>query len=152
MFVNISLNTEAQEDLDILGQLIAAITDAQVTPKAEPSTPPKLTVVPPEPEPAPAKAEPRKAAPAARKAAQSKPEPEASPEPEAEPTPEAEAEATEDLMGGTEYTREQVVARATELLSEQKTAALKAALAAVGAKRVSELKPEQFTAFMAELG
>jgi hypothetical protein len=58
---------------------------------------------------------------------------------EAEPV-EAEPEA-EDLVGGTtEHTLEDAVTAATNLVSAGNSAAVKAALAKAGAKRVGELK------------
>lgn len=62
-------------------------------------------------------------------------------------------EAEEDLVGGGEtYTKEDAIKRATALVSGQKQAAVKKALAAAGAKRVSDLNDEDgITAFMKSL-
>ncbi len=71
-----------------------------------------------------------------------------------EPAPAAE-EAEEDLVGGEEevaaYTLEDAVSAATKLVSEGKSATVKTALAAVGAKRVSELKGVAIASFMEAL-
>lgn len=86
-----------------------------------------------EPEaPAPAKA------PAAKKAAA----------PKAEPAPEPE---DEDLVGGDGPTMADAVARATTMVSEGQAAKVKAALATVGAKRVSEMAESDIPAFFAAL-
>lgn len=73
-------------------------------------------------------------------------------EPEAEEV-EAEVveEAEEDLLGGgTTFTKEEAIARATKLISGQKMAIVKKALAAVGAKKVSDLNDaDEIQAFMA---
>lgn len=63
----------------------------------------------------------------------------------AEPEPEPE---DEDLLGGGEPTMEDAVAAATKLVSDGKAADVKAALAKVGAKRVSEVKPENIAKFI----
>lgn len=84
------------------------------------------------PAPAPAKATPAKA-----KAA--KPAPAPAPEPE-----------EEDLLGGAP-TMSDAVTAATSLVSSGGAAKVKAALALVGAKRVSEMKPEDIPAFLAAL-
>lgn len=85
-----------------------------------------------EPEaPAPAKAATKKAA--------AKPKPEPAPEPE------------EDLVGGDGPTMQDAVAAATKLVSEGGAATVKTALAAVGAKRVSEMAEADIPAFMEAL-
>ena len=59
----------------------------------------------------------------------------------------------DDLLGGdTGFTMEQVLERASEVIDAGKTAKVKAALADAGVKRVTELKPNQFAAFMKALG
>lgn len=55
-----------------------------------------------------------------------------------------EEEAEDDLLGGDEeegttYTKEDAIAKATQLVSAQKQAVVKAALVKAGAKRVSDL-------------
>jgi hypothetical protein len=67
----------------------------------------------------------------------------AAPKPTAVPDPEPE----EDLVGGG-ATLEDAVAKATELVAAGKTAAVKAALAAAGAKRVSELSGAKIQVFL----
>lgn len=89
----------------------------------------------PEPEPTPAKAEK-----AAKKAAAAKPE----------PTPEPEEEE-EDLVGGEGPTMSDAIAAATELVSSGSAAKVKAALAEIGVKRVSELEEKDIATFLAEL-
>ena len=66
--------------------------------------------------------------------------------PKPEPTPEPE----EDLLGGA-ATLEDAVARATTLVASGKTAQVKAALAAAGAKRVSELSGAKIGVFLGAL-
>lgn len=64
----------------------------------------------------------------------------------------------EDVIGGSDDdddegpTLEDAVAKATALAADGKLAKVKAALAAVGAKRVSQLENDQIAAFLAELG
>jgi hypothetical protein len=72
--------------------------------------------------------------------------------PKAQPAPEPEPE-DEDLLGGSDDspTLEQAVARATQVVSEGGTATVKAALASVGAKKVSELSADKVADFMAAL-
>jgi hypothetical protein len=62
-------------------------------------------------------------------------------------------EAEDDLLGGGEtYTKEDAIKRATALVSGQKQAAVKKALAAAGAKRVSDLNDDEgIAAFMKSL-
>lgn len=85
------------------------------------------------PTPEPAKKAPKKAAP--KKA-----------EPEPEPEPE-----DEDLVGGEAPTMSDAVAAATKLVSSGKAAEVKAALATVNAKRVSEIQEGDIAAFLAAL-
>lgn len=71
----------------------------------------------------------------------------AKPAAKAEPTPEAEpAEDTPASEGGA--TMEDAVALATSMVSTGKAAKVKEALAAVGAKRVSEIAEDQIQAFI----
>lgn len=79
---------------------------------------------------APAKAAPAKAAPA-KAAAKAAPEPEV------------------DLLGGGEDLREQAVLMATELVTTGQSQKVRDALAAAGAKRVSDLADGQLAAFLA---
>lgn len=85
---------------------------------------------------APAKA----AAPAAKKAAA----------PKAKPEPEPEAE-DEDLLGGDAPTKKDALAAASKLVADGKSATVKAAIEAVGIKRVSEISDEQVPAFLEAL-
>jgi NADH-quinone oxidoreductase subunit C len=66
-----------------------------------------------------------------------------------------EAEVEDDLLGGeaeTTFTKADAIAKATQLVSSQKQAVVKTALAAVGAKRVSDLNDAaDIQAFMAAL-
>jgi hypothetical protein len=76
------------------------------------------------------------------------------PEPEEEAAVEAAAEAVEpepELPAEAEVSLETAVARAMEKLSSGKQAEVKAALVTVGAKKVSDLKPEAIPAFLAAL-
>ena len=66
------------------------------------------------------------------------------------PEPEAAAEPEEDLMGGGPVLQDAIDA-ATKLISEGKSAEVKAALAAVGAKRVSELGGDTIARFIAQV-
>lgn len=79
------------------------------------------------------------AAPAAapKKRAAAKPAPAPAPEPEDEPEDEDE---DEDVVGGTAPTMGDAVARATELVGAGEASRVKAALADLGVKKVSELK------------
>lgn len=97
----------------------------------------------------PTKAEPTKAPPAKKTAPAKKATP-AKKEPEPEPVVEETEE--EDLVGSSEPTMEDAVARATELISAGKTVQVKAALETAGAKRVSELDSDGIVKFLAELG
>lgn len=99
-----------------------------------------VPVAAPVADPPAAKAPAKKAASGAKKAA-AKPEP--TPEPE-----EAES-ADEDLLGDDEApTMADAVELATELVSDGRSADVKAALAEVGAKRVSELKGAGIATFV----
>ena len=109
--------------------------------------------------PAPAAA-PKAAAPAASKPAPKAEKPAPAPASAQSNTPavldttlDEPVEVEEDLVGGgTQYTVADAVAEATKLVSQQKQAKVKEALAAVGAKRVSELKAdEDIQKFMAAL-
>jgi hypothetical protein len=61
------------------------------------------------------------------------------------------AEAEEDLVGGDGPTMSDAVAAATKLVSEGGAAKVKAALAVVGAKRVSEMAESDIPAFLEAL-
>lgn len=89
----------------------------------------------------------KKTAPA-KKAAVRKPEPELDPEPEGA---EDEVEEADDLIGGDVPTMADAVALATKKVNEGEAPAVKAALASVGAKRVSELKDDTIADFVAAL-
>lgn len=60
-------------------------------------------------------------------------------------------EPAEDLLGGTEYTLKDAIAKATELVSNGRGAEVKAALAPTGAKKVSELKGDAIATFIQAL-
>lgn len=99
---------------------------------------------------APALAAPAKA----RRKPAAKPAPEPEPEPEDDETPapeEPEADEPkddeEDLVGAAP-TLDAAVARATTLVSEGRAAEVKAALAEIGAKRVSELSGKAIAQFL----
>lgn len=64
------------------------------------------------------------------------------------PAPEEDEASPEESSGGT---LEDAVSRATALVSQGKTASVKEALAATGAKRVSELKGAMIGAFLKAL-
>lgn len=66
----------------------------------------------------------------------------------AKPAPAAEEE---DLLGGGEPTMADAVAKATKLVSEGQAALVKEKLAAVGAKRVSELTDDNIATFVNSL-
>ena len=106
---------------------------------------PLLGNIVPVEEPAPATAKPARTTKTARPA----PEPEPEPEPaKTAPVEETEDEAEdEDLLGG-EVTLQDAIDRATELVSSGKSAQVKAALAQVGAKRVSDIKPSNLKKFI----
>lgn len=67
------------------------------------------------------------------------------------PTPTEEEEASEEPQGDEDFTIDDAVSKATELVGTGKTALVKAALVKIGAKRVSELKGDKIAAFMKEL-
>ena len=91
----------------------------------------------PEPEPDP---KPSKKKAAAKKATTKK----ADPEPEPDPEPESEDDSDGPTMSD-------AVAAATQLVSSGEAAKVKAALAEVGAKRVSEMDESDIPAFLAAL-
>jgi hypothetical protein len=92
------------------------------------------------------------AAPAAKAAAPAKKAP-AKKAAEPEPEPEPVAEEPEDLLGGgTEVTVDDALAAASKLVSDGKAAEVKAALEAVGAKRVSEVPQDKLAEFVGLLG
>lgn len=112
-------------------------------------------VVPEPVKAAPAKAAPAKVAPAkvtrAEKNAEPTPPTKAAVLDETlDVAPESTDESEEDLVGAT-YTLEDAVAAATQRVSAGKATEVKAALASVGAKRVSELKGASITTFMQAL-
>lgn len=67
------------------------------------------------------------------------------------PTPAPAPEPEEDLVGGDAPTMSDAVAAATVLVSSGGATKVKEALAAVNAKRVSEMKTEDIPAFLAAL-
>ena len=130
MIINISIDTSALSETD--KSLLSALTGGSA-PAAAPV----------------AEEKPKKAAPAAKKAPAPKAE-----APAPEPAEEAvEEPAEEDLLGGGDDapTMEDAVALATKMVSTGKTAEVKAALAAVGAKRVSEIDESKIADFIGEL-
>lgn len=136
------------------GAPAVAAASAAVAPKAAPAAKTPVTQGAAAPKAAPAKATPAaKAAPA--KAATPKPpvkeEPAEDDVPMALEEPEAVAEeATEDAAEET-LTVADAVAAATQLVAGGKQAKVKEALTAVGAKRVSEVKPAKVAAFLEAL-
>lgn len=90
-----------------------------------------------------AKAAPAKATPA-KKTAAAKPAP--------APEPEPEVEEDEDLLGTSGLTVEDAVAKATAMVAEGNAKEVKAALDAIGVKKVSALTEDQVAGFFAELG
>lgn len=69
----------------------------------------------------------------------------------ATPAPEPEPEEEEDLVGGDGPTMSDAIAAATALVSSGEAAKVKAALAEVGVKRVSEMEDKDIPAFLAAL-
>lgn len=118
--VNIQLDTSVPEDKEALTQLFGS--DFVKVADKEPA----VTVVRHE---APA-------APAAKKATAKKPEP-------------VKEEPVEDLISGGPDLREQAVQKATELVTSGKSATVREALSALGAKRVSDLADDQLEGFLA---
>lgn len=138
--MKIELDTNNLTDLD--RELLAVVLGG--SPAATPASAPATASVP-TPAPAPAK----KAAPA--KAAPAKVE-EPTTEPEETPTSEEAGDTgEEDLVGGDGPTMSDAVAAATKLVSSGGAAKVKAALAEVGAKRVSEMSDSDIPAFLAAL-
>lgn len=131
--MQITIDTNNLSDLDrkVLGLLVGG--------EDTPSKPTKAAAEPKKTEPK------AKAAPAPEKPVEAAPEPEEAPEPEAE-------EPEEDLVGGSTVTMKDAVARATELVSSGKSAAVREALAKFNAKRVSDVADEDLAGFVAELG
>ena len=121
-------------------------SNAPLTEKDRAILAPILGNIVPVEEPAPATAKPARTAKPAP--AKTKPAPVEEPEVEDEET-EAPVEETEDedLLGG-EVTLQDAIDRATELVSSGKSAQVKAALAKVGAKRVSDIKPSNLKKFI----
>jgi hypothetical protein len=135
--MQITFDTNNAEDIKQVKAFLSLSDDAVAAPVAD------------EPAEAPAKkAAPaaKKAAPAAKKAA-AKPEPTPEPE-EAEEADEAPEDEDEDLLGGDEPTMADAVELATKLVSGGEAPRVKAALADVGAKRVSELKGDDIATFV----
>lgn len=134
--MNITFDTNNLSELDtaILSLLVgreANIAAATPAKAATPATPAKAAA------PAPAK---KAAAPAAPKE-----------EPAEVPTSEEAGDTgEEDLLGG-QPTMADAVAAATQLVSSGGAAKVKAALATVGAKRVSEVAETDIAAFLAAL-
>lgn len=122
--MQITIDTNNLSDLD--KAMLAFLAGEEADDTVEPD---------PEPTPAPAKAA------ATKKAAKA----------DEAPAPEPEPEADEDLVGGDAPTMSDAVAAATTLVSEGKAATVKAALAVVGAKRVSEMEEGDIPAFLAAL-
>jgi hypothetical protein len=134
MHISINLDTSgetSQADINLLLTLAQSLvkgTDGsavvQADRKAEQAAPAVVTATP------------------AKKAAAPKPKPEPEPEPEPE----------EDLIGGGDaLTVDDAVNKAQDLVTSGKSSVVKKALAAVGAKRVGELEPNQVADFVAAL-
>lgn len=128
MKIEIDTNNMSDTDVAVLNALAGLLGTDEVE---------DAPVAPPAPAPKPA--------PAKKAAAAPKPAPEPVVEPEPAPEPE------EDLVGGATFTIGDAVAKATALVSDGESKKVKAALVAVGAPKVGELKPEQVPAFMAAL-
>ena len=142
--VTISISDEgglSKRDIRVL-EALAGLEPAIVE-LADPTTGEKTEPTPPDTKPAPARTRAR----AAAKPVEPDTE-EVADEPEAD---EPEADAEEDVLGTDGPTMQDAVNRASELLHTGKTAEVKAALAALGAKRVSELKPAQIAPFIESL-
>lgn len=122
MQITIDTNNLSEMDIAMLGFLAE---QGEPTGDTEPE--------PEAPAPTPAKAPAKKAAPA--KAAPAKPAP----------------EPVEDLLGGDGPTMADAVAAATQLVSTGNQQKVKDALAAVGAKRVSEIAEDQIALFLETL-
>lgn len=133
MKIEFDTNNLSAQDI----QVLAFITGSSQLPVT-------TTVANDEPKATPAPA--KKAAPA--KAAPAKVEPE--PEAEVPTSEEAGDTGEEDLVGGGP-TMSDAVAAATKLVSSGGAAKVKAALAEVGAKRVSEMSESDIPAFLAAL-
>ena len=116
-------------------------SNAPLTEKDRAILAPILGNIVPIEEPSPSTAKP--ARPAKPAPAKTKPAPVEDEETEA-PVEETE---DEDLLGG-EFTLQDAIDRATELVSSGKSAQVKAALAQVGAKRVSDIKPSNLKKFI----
>lgn len=135
MYISIDTDNLSPHDATILRALADSLTPSgsavvQADRKAEQAAAPAVV----------------KAAPA-KKAAAAKPAPEPDPEPEAEA-----AEPEEDLIGGGEaLSLDDAVSKAQDLVTSGKSAVVKKALAAVGAKRVGELEQSQIADFVAAL-
>ena len=121
--VNIQLDTSVPEDKEALTQLFGS--DFVKVADKEPA----VTVV-------------RHEAPAAPAAKKATPPPAKKPEPVKE-------EPVEDLISGGPDLREQAVQKATELVTSGKSATVREALSALGAKRVSDLADDQLEGFLA---
>lgn len=146
MHVQINVNTAddfSEVDRNVLLAL-AGVKDAVVEPKTAESVPAK-----PAPTRAPAKPAP-KPAPQAEEADETAEEPEAKPEPKPEPkaAPKPAPKAAPKAEEGP--TLEDVITFATDLVSKGKQPEVRAALEAVGVKRVSELKGKQLAEFLAQ--
>lgn len=126
--MQITINTEAPlSDVDL--RVLAALTGEGA----------------PAPAPAAAEAEKAEEKPKAKAKAAAKPKP--APEPE----PEDDDDDDDDVVGGDGPTLDDAIARATGLVQKGKSTEVKAALKAVGAKKVSELDSDQVAEFMAAL-
>lgn len=130
--MQITIDTNNLSELDI--NMLAFLAGQEPEAETEPDEPVEET-------PAPAKKAP------AKKAAAAKP----APEPEVPSSEEAGDGGDEDLVGGTAPTMSDAVAAATKLVSSGGSAKVKAALEAVGAKRVSEMAESDIPAFLAAL-
>ena len=132
--MQITIDTNNLSDLD--RKVLGLLTGSE-------DTPAKPTKAAAEPKKAAPKAKPAEAAPAPEKPVEAAPEPEEAP---------AVDEPEEDLVGGSTVTMKDAVARATELVSSGKSAAVREALAKFNAKRVSDVADEDLAGFVAELG
>ena len=143
MLVHIELDTALESDRRALYAMSAALTEP-----VGGSPIPKSAL---RPEPAPAKAAPAKAAPAKAapaKAAPAKAAPAKAAPAKAEPAVDPAKPAVDP---GPAVDLDTAVAVATDLVARGKTADVKLALAAAGAKRVSELKGTAIAKFLEAL-
>ena len=155
--INVKITLAPGEEYSAIEAAVAQALSGSATPAAPaaPAKPVAAAKAPAAPAPASKPAAATKP-PVAKTPAAKAPAKAVEPEPEEEVEdegPAAALEVEEDLLGGDEpaYTIEAAVAAATKLVSAGKSADVKAALAASGAKKVSELKGKGIQAFIEAL-